>query len=472
MSNTTNIDIFFIYNVDKMPKCTESICNKNAYFNAIGQTKGLYCSSHKLEGMVNVVDKLCESCDKRAIYNHPGHTKGKYCMAHQNTGMINVKLKRCAELGCYTTPIYNVVGSSTAKYCSEHKEDSMVNVVSKRCHQDECERIAQFNLEGEKTGKYCSIHKLENMIDIKHKRCEHPGCPKMPSYKYLEDTQPRFCAEHKTDEMIDGKHMRCEYVGCSIAPTFNEPGYTRPKMCSTHKTETMIDVFHTKCIFDECNLRAVYNFKNIKSAKYCINHKDNGMIDVFSKVCLSEWCSTKVSNKYDEYCFFCYINLFPDKPITRNYKTKEKTIVDSVIETFPQMTWYSDKKIVDGCSKKRPDLLLDLGNQVIIVEIDENQHNAYDCSCENKRLMMLSQDLGHRPIVFIRFNPDDYIDKTGVKISSCWKLQKTGILAINRLKTKEWANRLEVLKNQINYWLTNNTAKTVEIVHLYYDGME
>ena len=45
-----------------------------------------------------------------------------------------------------------------------------------------------------------------------------------------------------------------------------------------------------------------------------------------------------------------------------------------------------------------------------IVEIDENQHIEYDCSCENKRIMELSQDVGHRPIIFIRFNPDDYLN--------------------------------------------------------------
>ena len=454
-----------------MPKCSAEDCDKSAYFNTAGEPKGLYCATHRHEGMLNVVDKLCASCDKRAIYNFPGQTKGEYCMAHQLTGMVNVKLKRCAAFGCYTTPIYNVSGSAMAKYCAEHKTEEMINVVSKRCQHAECNLIAQFNVEGEKTGAYCSVHKLPDMIDIKHKRCETPGCTKMPSYKYLEDTQPRFCARHKTETMIDGKHVRCEYTGCNKSPTYSEPGNTRAKMCSTHKTETMIDVFHAKCCVNECDLRAVYNIKTIKSAKYCINHREPGMIDVFAKICLSEWCLTKCSNKYEGYCMYCYINLFPDKPISRNYKTKEKTVVDSVIETYPQMTWLSDKTVVDGCSRKRPDLLLDLGYQVIIIEIDENQHNAYDCSCENKRLMELSQDIGHRPIVFIRFNPDDYIDMNGIKISSCWKLQKTGILAINRLKTKEWATRLDVLKNQINYWLTNTTSKTIEIIHLYYNGM-
>lgn len=81
------------------------------------------------------------------------------------------------------------------------------------------------------------------------------------------------------------------------------------------------------------------------------------------------------------------------------------------MENFPDFTWITDKTIQDGCSLRRPDLFLDLGYQVVIVEIDENQHDGYDCSCENKRIMQLSLDVDHRPIVFIRFNPDDYLKK-------------------------------------------------------------
>jgi hypothetical protein len=130
----------------------------------------------------------------------------------------------------------------------------------------------------------------------------------------------------------------------------------------------------------------------------------------------------------------------------------------------------SDKRIQDGCSRKRPDLLLDLGYQVIIVEVDENQHESYDCSCENKRLMLLSQDVGHRPMVFIRFNPDEYDTKDG-KVTSCWTNNKLGVCTVKKSKEKEWYQRLEALKDQIEYWINpeNKTEKTIEIVQLFYD---
>jgi len=44
------------------------------------------------------------------------------------------------------------------------------------------------------------------------------------------------------------------------------------------------------------------------------------------------------------------MNLFPDKPVSRNYKTKEYTVVEFVKITFPDLSWISDKRILDGCS--------------------------------------------------------------------------------------------------------------------------
>ena len=84
--------------------------------------------------------------------------------------------------------------------------------------------------------------------------------------------------------------------------------------------------------------------------------------------------------------------------------------------------------------------------------------------------MELSKDLGHRPIVFIRFNPDDYI-KNGKTISSCWGQDKRGICLVKKSKQTEWDQRLKVLVEHINYWINpeNTTNKTIETVQLFYD---
>jgi hypothetical protein len=158
--------------------------------------------------------------------------------------------------------------------------------------------------------------------------------------------------------------------------------------------------------------------------------------------------------------------------VCRNYKTKEASVAEFIINNFSNFTWNIDKKIEDGCSKRRPDLMCDLGYQVLIIEIDENMHESYDCSCENKRIMQLSQDVGHRPIVLIRFNPDSYINQNGEKIVSCWgTTQKTGIIKLKNNKQIEWNERLDSLKQQIDYWSNpkNITEKTIEIIQLFYN---
>jgi len=124
--------------------------------------------------------------------------------------------------------------------------------------------------------------------------------------------------------------------------------------------------------------------------------------------------------------------------------------------------------ISDGCSKRRPDLLLDMGYQIIIIEVDENQHIDYNTSCENKRIMELSRDLGHRPIIFIRFNPDDY--KSGeINVTSCWGTNKNSLCVVKKNKKNEWNTRLEELSRNIEYWIHNKTDKTIETIHLFYD---
>jgi hypothetical protein len=159
--------------------------------------------------------------------------------------------------------------------------------------------------------------------------------------------------------------------------------------------------------------------------------------------------------------------LFPEIEVSRNYKTKENMVVFEIKKLFPNFTWICDKKVADGCSKRRPDMFLDLGTHIIIVEVDENQHLNYDCSCENRRLMEISQDVGHRPIVFIRFNPDAYLDiNTGEVVKSCWKVNKKGVLQIE--KPEEWAMRIRILKEQIQYWSETPSDKTVEVVELFY----
>ena len=325
-----------------------------------------------------------------------------------------------------------------------------------------------FNLPGEKCALYCRSCAKEvdiNMIDVKNKKCK---CGKsQPIYNEPGQTKAICCKDCKTPTMVDVINKKCK-CGTAI-PIYNEPGQTKRICCKDCKTPTMINVISKKC---QCGTAIpCYNEPGQTKSICCKDCKTPTMVDVKNKKCKSDWCDTQISNKkYRGYCLFCFMNLFPDEKFSRNYKTKEVAVRDYIKNEFPNMNWICDRQINGGCSKKRPDLLLDLGYQVLIVEIDENQHNNYDCSCENKRLMELSKDLNHRPIVFIRFNPDDYLDNNK-KITSCWSINGNGICDIKKSKKKEWNERLNILKDTVNYWINekNQTNKMIEIIQLFYD---
>ena len=185
-----------------------------------------------------------------------------------------------------------------------------------------------------------------------------------------------------------------------------------------------------------------------------------------SMLCKSEFCHTRGNKHYNMYCLTCTINLFPDMITKRNYKTKEKHVVDHIKSHFPNLTLIADRPVENSCSKKRPDLLVDMGSHIIIIEIDEFQHKNY--LCESKRTLELLQDLHFRNTVFIRFNPDEYVDESGKKIKSCWYNNKLGINTVVKTRENEWKSRLDILVNTIQYHIDNESTKNLEIIKLFF----
>ena len=49
------------------------------------------------------------------------------------------------------------------------------------------------------------------------------------------------------------------------------------------------------------------------------------------------------------------LDTIPEKPNAKNYKTKERNIVEYIKSEFPNLNWIEDKIIQNGCSRRRPD---------------------------------------------------------------------------------------------------------------------
>ena len=392
----------------------------------------------------------CRECSPHNYCEH-NRRKSECIPCHGSNICIHSKLKhRCKE--CHGTSL-----------CIHLKR------------KDSCKECNIYGLYCEHNKKkiYCTICDGSGY-------CEHGigkyGCSQCSTRKLCEHGKTKNVCKVCSGVSIC-KHGRrkthCRSCGGSVFCE-HDIQKTTCKICNKN-AYCVHNVIKSQCI--KCDSDSICEHKKRKTkCKICLggSYCEHGKLKAYCNehggqaLCKSTWCETTKRKKYNGYCLSCCVNLFPDIPVYRNYKTKENDVVTRVKEVFPDFSWIADKIIKDGCSKRRPDLLLDMATHVIIIEVDENKHSNYESSCENKRLMELSQDLGHRPIVFIRFNPDAYTNADGVKITSCWRLNKLGVMSIMQTKQKEWTERILKLTDTIDYWIKNVNEKTIEIIELYY----
>jgi hypothetical protein len=132
------------------------------------------------------------------------------------------------------------------------------------------------------------------------------------------------------------------------------------------------------------------------------------------------------------------------------------------IKTHVIQTW-EDEIIDPTCTKRRPDFVYHCGSFVVIVEVDEGQHKSYtNCGQtpeekkkgENRRMVEVSQIFHGAPVVWIRYNPDSFKDKSGkpVKVST-QKRQEALVQWIKKCIRMTWSNG-------------------IHMKYLYYDGYD
>jgi hypothetical protein len=196
--------------------------------------------------------------------------------------------------------------------------------------------------------------------------------------------------------------------------------------------------------------------------------------ECMSLSCIEEGCEEPrlYLGKYKGYCTQHFIRKYPNTSIYNNYRIKEIHVVDYVKEKYPSYTWVCDKKYdfspTECGSLRRPDMHCDFGSYVLIIEVDENQHEEHETMCDNKRTCELFQDFG-RPIVFIRFNPDGYYGKDGKYVGSCFSYNKDNVANLTKNKTQEWRGRLERLNETISRYTSITPNKEITIEKLFYD---
>ena len=393
----------------KHKKCQEVECGLIASFgfNKIEGTK--FCSKHKVYNMINLLCKLCSCGKSRPTYNYEGKS-ANFCKECKTDDMINVNGKNCF---CgLSRPTFNVKGLK-AGYCSKCKTTEMINVKDEPC---KCGKSSKpnFNYKGLRP-EYCSQCKLLDMVDISHARC-HCG-KSQPSFNY-DGLSPNFCKECKMDEMIMIKKRLC--ITCNVE-------------------------------------QGDYNIFGLKQA-YCSQCKTDDMINISNK-CKNISCSSSGNVKYRYYCTHCFTHLFPKDPLASQVriKTKENCVRDYLNENMED--FIHDISLWSGncdCShRRRIDFRKLIGNTLLCIEVDENQHKRYSEIEEELRYDDLYMIYGGK-FVFIRFNPDVYVDTLGtrVKINMTKRLDELGL----------------EIKKQVERIVNDANTELLEIIYLFYDG--
>lgn len=421
----------------------------------------MYCKSHKLEEC-KLMSVFCKTigCNKHKTYNYE-NVKGKmYCISHKLGGMVSKDNRICHHENCNLRPAYNYKGEFKPIYCFSHKMLNMISVINyKKCIYDKCEIRPTFNYEGEIIPIYCSKHKLANMTNVKSKRCEYNGCNKLPSYNYKNESCRRFCSNHRLENMVLKNYKKCEREECNVYPSFNYENETAPRFCFNHKLDGMIDVVSKRCENGHCNVRPSFNYKNEHSKRFCFKHKLDGMVSNDNIRCKANLCFGSRGNKnYNGYCTYCFQNLFPEDPLTLQIqkKSKELKVRDYLSQEFEG--FIHDKPLwTENCDcthRRRIDFRKLIGNTLLCIEVDENQHKGYNEIDEEIRYDDLYMIHGGK-FIFIRFNPDKFKrnDKT------CNPTMPT---RLSHLKD-EIERQMYRIENELNNEL-------VEIAKLFYDS--
>jgi hypothetical protein len=375
--------------------------------------------------------------DKNFLYEKNTEINNE-TIAEINNEIIKRKKYKCIFKDCYKRPNFNLPEQKKPLYCLEHKKENMIDITSKRCIHNDCMKRPTFNSPDQIIPLYCFKHKKENMINVINKRCIHDGCIKIPNFNLPNETKALYCYEHKMKNMINIISKKCIHTNCIKQAYYNLQNETRALYCSAHKKENMILIRKKKCIYKGCLKIPIFNLPNETEGLYCSKHKNDNMINIKNKR-LCKYCDIK-----EESNFIC-------KECQKIKNKKEWSIVRYLRKVIDTNFEYNSSKMLQGCSKKRPDIYFELDKHCLIVEIDENQHNTYEDSCECSRINEIVNGIGGKSIIIIRYNPDT-------------TKNKGKIIEINQEK------RINLLVKSIKEELVKDYDKfIVKIIQLYYD---
>ena len=252
--------------------------------------------------------------------------------------------------------------------------------------------------------------------------------------------------------------------------SYGDPKIKKVTHCAKHKPVGYVDLSNKMCA--GCNKKIPkFGLDRSKPATHCRSCKSEDMVDVCHSVCVSEHCDTRPPLEYDGYCTHCFRNLFPLDPRTQNIraKTREIAVRDFLVERYGD-AFVHNQSLFTSCEcdhRRSVDFRRIVGGTMLAVEVDEGQHKGQSYRDDAEaRYNDLAVAFGGK-WVFIRFNPDSYIDARGRRIKGFFD-------AKGARRSSEIARRMQALAEcideQIKRIERGENDELLEEIFLFYDN--
>ena len=405
------------------------LVSKNSKF------KPILCKTHILINMVDVKHPKCCVCNEtRPTFNYPSQKPAKYCKTCKTHDMVDVNHDKCGSCK-QTRPSFNYPNKLIPSHCDDCKLDGMINIVSRKCNCGKHQ--PRFNYPDTYPANYCGECKLIDMVNIIDKKCITCGLYE-GSFNLPNKFPAEYCWNCSTEYMINVKQKKCECKDCTDPAYYNYHGKS-PIYCSKHKLPKMITLPTKQCINKECKDLAIYG---IVRPEYCKKHKEeikNSLLTSVEKKC--EKCDLKLLLNDDKICSYCSGYYIKKHEIT----IKQLFDINNILYTYYNIC-------INGIHF--PDFIFKLIFHMIIVEVDEHQHKNKKYKDKEIKRMITITESQKVPVIFIRYNPDNY-------------------QSFNKQKLIDGDKRKDILLKQLDYCMNLKDVKDkLLVMYLFYDNFD
>ena len=486
-------------------KCSHEGCIKSKAYGYESDNKRLVCFDHisDLEERDNdmiicvIKTRKC-SCGRVARF---GTIETTHCSDCKEDNMIKLS-KICEREGCDEDPLWGIRDRSTGRgksvRCDEHKlvEDACVGRILCKFTEEglfNCDTRGTFKKDGIHV---CKTHSDEDAIDT-HRMCDHEECTGTNRAYFCKlNSQgnrlpPTRCHLHRMDDMVPSDRLACTNCGIWNVDV-RDPEQKR--ICGTTCKECLFAQFLSICDDHRITQNDLDNIRRIKldileipklkakrdriekrlakkdQQKRNEQLKEIADIDKLRatpnleeklEASLSNMLSTidtrindaTVSEKFQ----------FMISKFSLFLKRKEGIIAMNIMSNSLQGHRVMNDRTIKQIGKRifrRPDFYVQLESHDLIIEIDEFSHSSNSVEDEMRRMKIINDALGERPLWIIRFNPDKYTSE-GKMVESLFNTDMT-------VKSQtRYDEAMSELNAQIEYCI-NHLPDDFKVIYLRY----